>query len=350
MKIRRRLKKLRRTLREVQKQLSSKALILMYHRIAEEKVDPWELCVTPKNFAEHLDVLKNEARPVSLRQMSQAHKQGKIPDRSVVVTFDDGYVDNLYSAKPLLEKYDIPATVFVAGGHIGHEREYWWDELERIFLRPGTLPEKLTLRIDGKNLQWELGEYANYSEAEYQRYSDWTVDWQEGPTIRQSLYFSLHQLLQPLRETERNKVMDGLLAWADVNPVQRLTRRALSYDELILLKKGDSIEIGSHTMTHPFLSSLPKKIQQKEIRQSKILLEECIGQPVTSFAYPYGNYSPETVEIVREMGFDCACSTINENVWRRSNRFLLPRVGVENSDGEQFLKWLSQKLTENRIV
>ena len=174
----------------------------MYHRVAELEVDPWALCVTARHFSEHLEVLQKEAQPISLKQLVRAHLEGKIPDRAVAVTFDDGYADNLYSAKPLLEKYNIPATVFVASGYIGHQGEFWWDELERIFLQPGTLPEILTLSINGKSYQWELGEAAAYSEDNYQRYCGWTVDWQEAPGLRQSLYLSLHQLVQPLPEAE----------------------------------------------------------------------------------------------------------------------------------------------------
>ncbi|MGB5618733.1 MAG: polysaccharide deacetylase family protein, partial [Desulfobacterales bacterium] len=154
----------------------------MYHRVASLELDPWALCVTTQNFAEHLEVLQKEARPISLKQLVQAHTQGHIPDRAVAVTFDDGYADNLYDAKPLLEKYNIPATVFVASGFVGHKYEFWWDELERIFLQPGTLPEILTLSVNGKTYQWELGEAADYSEDNYLRYCGWTVDWQEAPS------------------------------------------------------------------------------------------------------------------------------------------------------------------------
>ncbi|MBT8363745.1 MAG: polysaccharide deacetylase family protein, partial [Deltaproteobacteria bacterium] len=115
-----------------------------------------------------------------------------------------------------------------------------------------------------------------------------------------------------------------------------------SREELLTLSQGELIEVGSHTVTHPFLSVLPKSSQLDEIRCSKTFLEESIGQPVRSFAYPYGIYAKETVKIVRKAGFDSACATIVDSVWRGSHRFQLPRLGVDNFDGEAFAGWLSQ--------
>jgi peptidoglycan/xylan/chitin deacetylase (PgdA/CDA1 family) len=314
----------------------------MYHRIAEKRVDPWSLCVTPQHFAEHLEVLQNETHPISLRELVQSHNEGNIPDRAVVVTFDDGYADNLYNAKPLLEKYNIPATVFVPSGHIGSEREFWWDELERILLQPGRLPEVLTLNANGKTFKWELGEAANYREDECHRNCGWIINYKEYPSQRHSIYLSLLQLLQPLLEEKQYKVIDDLLTWAGTKPVRRQTHRTLSLEELLTFKQGELIEVGAHAVTHPFLSSLPESLQQDEILRSKTILEESIGQQVRSFAYPYGNYTTETVAIVRETGFDCACSIIDDSFWRGSDLFQLPRVTVVDWDGEKFAKRLSQ--------
>jgi peptidoglycan/xylan/chitin deacetylase (PgdA/CDA1 family) len=245
----------------------------------------------------------------------------------VALTFDDGYADNLYAAKPLLEKFNIPATMFVASGHIGHEREFWWDELEKIILIKATLPKTLSLAIDGQRYHWELDESGEFGSEKHHR---------------QPLFYSIHKLLQPLHETERNIVMDELLAWAETNPVRRSTHRTLSLEELHTLNQGTLIEVGAHTVTHPFLSTLSNTMQRKEIQFSKSLLEDSIGQPVRSFSYPYGNYGLDTVALVREAGYDCACSIVNDRVWSHSNPFLLPRIPVNNWDGEEFSKRLSQ--------
>jgi len=180
----------------------------MCHRVAEPGVDPWSLCVTPQHFAEHLEVLQRETAPISLQKMVQAYKEGNIPARAVAVTFDDGYADNLHSAKPLLEQYNVPATVFVPSGYVGHGREFWWDELERILLQPGPLPERLTLNINGKTYQWELGDAGDDLQNQTHQYCGVNDDLLANHIQRGSLYFSVHRLLQPLSDAQRNKVTD----------------------------------------------------------------------------------------------------------------------------------------------
>jgi len=83
------------------------ALILMYHRVADVDSDPFSLCVAPHHFSEHLEVLRKCARPVPLTKLAAEIRNGGIPPRSVVLTLDDGYADNLESAKPALERYGV---------------------------------------------------------------------------------------------------------------------------------------------------------------------------------------------------------------------------------------------------
>ena len=337
---------LRRSINWIRKRFASKAAILMYHRVVEKDVDPWSLCVSPQHFAEHLAILQKHTRPISLKQLVQAHREGNIPNQAVAVTFDDGYADNLHNAKPLLEQYNIPATVFVASGAVGRKREFWWDELERIFLHPGKLPETLELNINSKTFRWVLGKAPDYGEDVCRR----DCDWQEYPAIRHSLFLTLHQLLQPLSDVLVYQVMDELLAWSGKKYAEFSTNRTLSPKELLMLNQGELIEIGAHTVTHPFLSTLPESIQQDEIRQNKNTLEESLGQPVKLLAYPYGNYTVRTAAIIRKAGFDCACTIDGESVWHGSDRFLLPRIWVDNLDGEEFARLLSKIFIHDKIV
>jgi peptidoglycan/xylan/chitin deacetylase (PgdA/CDA1 family) len=261
----------------------------------------------------------------------------------VVVTFDDGYANNLHNAKPLLEHYNIPATVFVTSGHIGQEREFWWDELERVLLQPKSLPEKLCLKIDGNTYQWELGEAVDYSEDEYRRDRNQKA-WESQPGSRLFFYYSVWQRLQPLQESNQLKALDEILAWADTEPIARSTHRTLTPEEVCTLGQGELVEIGAHTVTHPFLSAHSLAFQRDEIQRSKAHLEALLERSVTSFAYPFGGYTEETVPLMPEAEFTCACSTVEDIVWRKSDCFQFPRFGVEDWNGEEFaqrlLSWL----------
>jgi peptidoglycan/xylan/chitin deacetylase (PgdA/CDA1 family) len=275
--------------------------------------------------------------------LADAHHEADFPERAVVVTFDDGYFDNLSHAKPLLEHYDIPATVFVTTGYLGQPREFWWDELDRLLLQPGTLPQTLCLCVNGHVHHWELGEASHYSEEAYRCHRSWNVLRKDVLGPRQRFYLSLHQMLRPVPEEERRRLLDELIAWAGVGPIGRSTHRTLSPEEVIRLAEGGLVEVGAHTVTHPVLSILPAAAQQAEVHGSKARLQEILGRPVTSFAYPYGfrsDYTAQSAAIVREAGFACACSCVPDLVWRGTGRFQLPRIIAFNWDGDEFTKRL----------
>jgi peptidoglycan/xylan/chitin deacetylase (PgdA/CDA1 family) len=313
-----------------------------HHVVAGLDSDQWSLSVTPRHFAEHVEVLWRHFRPLALRQLAQALDDGDVPRRSVAITFDDGYADNLYQAKPLLERLNVPATVFVVTGAIGQRREFWWDELERLFLQPGILPEELRLNVNGRVRSWKLGEAARYTREEAHDHRHWRA-WEEIPSPRHALYRSLWEMLHSMSAGERGEVLDTLLEWAGVEPLCRPTHRVLDRSEAIALAQGGQIDVGAHTVTHPSLSTLSVAAQREEIRKSKIYLEEELCSPVTSFSYPYGkasDYTSETITLVQEAGFTCACSNYPGAVQRTVDPFQLPRVQVPDVDGWSFKGWL----------
>ena len=108
--------------------------ILMYHRIATPDVDPWGLSVSPERFAEQVHALRARRTILSMDAFVARLQSGDLPHDAVALTFDDGYLDNLRQAKPILEAAEIPATVFLTTGRIGTGKEFWWDELARMVL------------------------------------------------------------------------------------------------------------------------------------------------------------------------------------------------------------------------
>jgi peptidoglycan/xylan/chitin deacetylase (PgdA/CDA1 family) len=324
------LKSLKLSARWLRSRFIDGALILGYHRIAEVARDPYSICVTPQHFAEQLEVLHRYAQPIALRELVQRLRDGNLPRRAVSLTFDDGYGDNLYCTKPLLERYSIPATVFVATGYLGGE--FWWDELERILLSPLTLPGRLSLSIDGSFYEWVLSDIAHMRPK------------QEPSSSRHALLLSLHKRLLPLSSIERQRLMAQLWAWAGAESAELPYCRAMTAAELIELATGGLVDIGAHSVTHPVLSRLSIAEQRSEIQQSKAYLKELLGCPVTSFAYPNGSTSEATVAAVKEAGFTCACASYNDVAWSGSNRFYLPRFWIPNWDGTTFSRWLAMWL------
>jgi len=320
--------------------LAPPAIILMYHRVTELANDPYLLAVRPEHFAGHLDAIRTHGVPMPLQELVRALRQGKVPRRAVAVTFDDGYADNLHYAKPLLARHEVPATAFVTAGQVGRDREFWWDELDRLLLQPGTLPPRLTLRANGSVYEWPLGEASTYSEEEYRRDRHWHVECRDDPGPRQRVFRALFDLLYLSPSAERWTILDELTAWAGARPVARASHRALTSEEAVRLAEGDLVEIGAHTVTHPVLARLSVVEQRREIGQSKARLEAMLGHEVVSFAYPHGSSTPETAASVGEAGFACACSSHPDAVFRGVDRFQLPRLGVRDWDADTFARWL----------
>jgi peptidoglycan/xylan/chitin deacetylase (PgdA/CDA1 family) len=314
----------------------------MYHRVTDLPNDPYLLAVKPKHFAEQMNVLRRHYRPLRLQELVAALRDGNVPNRAVVVTFDDGYADNLHNAKPLLARYDIPATVFVITGCIGYAREFWWDELDRLLLQPGMLPPPRDLPISGTTLQPGLGDTTTYTNVDYERNRDWHIERQDDPTPRQRLHRWLYQKLHATTQEDQQILLEEIRRWAGATPVGRPTHRNLAADELVQLAEGGLVEIGAHTVTHPLLAALSIGAQRDEIGRSRARLQEVLNRAVSSFAYPYGSYTKGTLAIVREIGFSAACSSDAATVRNGTDHLCLPRIVVRDWDGDMFRAWLSE--------
>ncbi|MEA2258819.1 MAG: hypothetical protein QOJ51_1644 [Acidobacteriaceae bacterium] len=311
-------------------------MILVYHRVAEANVDPWALGVSPAHFAQHLQVLNTIANPVSLRYLLSARSDRELPPRPVCITFDDGYADNLYAARPALEVYRVPATVYVTTGYLDVPENLWWDELAKLILDPASRQEELSLNLNGQHYAYTFLPQAGEPGA-LDPHGKWKA-WEPAPGTRQSAYVAIYRMLLKLSNTEREEALEQLRGGA-TRYVDRRQHRCLTTNELCELASGDLVEIGAHTLTHPVLAELPLDQQEQEIGESKRWLEALIGQEVTSFAYPYGkkhHYSRQTVEAVRAEGFACACSNFGGLVTRSSDRFALPRFQPMDWDGDHF--------------
>ena len=286
-----------------------------------------------------MQIIRKTCHPLSLKGIRKRQAANFWPQRSVVVTFDDGYADNFHAAREVLEANDIPATVFVTSGMVDSQKEFWWDELERIFLSTTKLPTHLEITINHQVFSWVLND-----RNEERGSLAWNVLDDRPPSSRQRLYLELMSLMHDIDLPTRESVLSELAVWAgiDRNSV-RHDYRAVSIAELHSLPHKGLIEIGAHTITHPSLFAIPLTTQADEILGSKAELEKILSHPVESFAYPFGerrDYSGESIKLVRDAGFTCACSNYPGLVNSTRDPYQLPRYIVRDWDGETFARKL----------
>lgn len=295
-----------------------RGLILLYHRIARPPIDPWNLCVSPENFAAHVAALQQYARVVPLTELLAATVSAPTERPPVAITFDDGYVDNLRVALPILTEAGVPATVFVTTGSLGSDQPFWWDRLAWIILRPVTLPEDLHLDQPDGAFRWRDG----------------------GLGGRRRLHRSLWTSLRMLEGETRDAALDRLARWSgsDADPLE--AGRPLTPLEVAELGDNGVMSVGSHTVTHRPLPRLPLERQRQEILESLDTCARITGRRPATFSYPHGEADPAAIEIARESGLAVACAGNEALVSADSDPCALPRVSVHDWSGPLFSRWL----------
>ena len=276
--------------------------ILMYHRVLDQcdplrPEDP-----TTADFGRQMRVLKRWFNPLDLVEARERMASGRLPPRAVVVTFDDGYRDNLTNAAPILKALGIPATVFVASG-FSHGDNMWNDRLiDAIkFGRP--------CAID---------------------LSDFGLDVVPSPNPDAG-FAGLRPLLNAIKRLPPETRAAAVSACAAQLKAPPSPPLMLNPEEIRMLQ-GSGVRIGAHTVSHPILKVVDDATAEQEIKGSKQTLETVTGGPVEVFAYPNGrpdvDYGPRDAAIVENAGFVCAVSTRAALASANDSPYELPRYGL----------------------
>lgn len=300
--------------------VSTPAVILIYHRVTHLESDPQALAVSPEHFDRQMAILKKKYNVLKIEDFYQIIQQRKkIPKGTVIITFDDGYADNLLEALPILEKHNLQALFYIATGNLNTTWEFWWDDLERIFLSDLPLPEKISVQYRGKNL--------NLSTA--------------SKMDRLIAYNTLHPLIKDLPTPERDQVMRDLMLTCNISKTGRASHRMLTSAEVFKLSQSPRAVIGAHTHHHPKLSVCTRDDQYHEMVKSKKILENLTKRKIEHFSYPFGakqDYTSTTMNVAIQVGFKMVCANYYGHVHKGDNLFELPRVLVRNWTEEEFSK------------
>lgn len=198
--------------------------ILSYHEIASTEDDLYS--VTAEQFAEQMNYLEQKGyHAISLEELFAFYEgKGTLPNKPIVITFDDGYEDNFLTALPIMEKYNMKGTVFIVPNLVN------------------------------------------------------TPDY---------------------------------LSWLQVSAMEKR-----------------NTEIGSHTMNHIGMADATPEEQRKEIFESKTVLEQHTNKSIKFFAYPYGQFTPVTQQLLREAGYVGATSGIPGLNNKTTDAYALKRINI----------------------
>lgn len=277
-----------------------KLSILIYHQVFTER-DPMRPSEPDAaTFAWQMRLLRQYFNPLSLTDAIERLQNDTLPANAVCVTFDDGYLNNLTVAAPILKRYQIPATVYVATA-FSHGDNMWNDRI-------------MDLCADQQRHELFL--------------ADRQITLSDWPSRRHAAIELINQL-KYLPVTQRLVAVDELY---QRNKATEYPARMMTPQQLACLSDYD-IEVGAHTHNHPILKVLPAEQQQTEIQQSKTLLELWLHKPVRHFAYPNGvlnrDVDAQTISLAEQAGFSTSVVTD----WGYSNK------NTPHSQLKRFTPW-----------
>jgi len=260
--------------------------ILLYHGFCPgSSRDPRFPKLMPiEQFEEHVRVCARYLRLVSLDEVLRPGASG------VVITFDDGYANNFELAFPVLQKYQCPATVFLTTGFLDRSTPLWGNWLE--FLVMTAPPCNFVFEWRDTPIALPLAHSAHRAEV-------------IARLSRRLHLFPIGEIHEFLRALEVH--LHVRYDWGITPDLLR----PLTWDNVRAMRRSGLVSFGCHTVSHPVLSPCSLEVQTSEILDSKRRIEQELGEPCTTFAYPYGkrtDYTEVTSQIVKSAGFKLAVS------------------------------------------
>ena len=277
------------------------AAILMYHRVLSAEraralaVEPG-MFVTPQTFAKHLDWLRDAYCVLSLGEIvNRLEPRRPLPEHACAITFDDGWRDNWEFAYPELRRRDLPATIFLVAARIGTPGAFWPDEVCRRY-RGLPKPKRRALAAEYGLEKSRVPERATIA------------------------------LFKRMDDQERNAALARfrrLSSSVDLNDERELA----NWDEIAEMA-GGGIEFESHGLTHALMTRIPSETLEKELRESRRLLQDRGFGQRGLLAYPNGDQDAGVRSLLRECGYRAAVTTQRGLACGDSDRLLLPRLGL----------------------
>ncbi len=281
-------------------------IILMFHKIGNED-DPLALTIAPSIFDQILTELKKRSEIVALESLFDQDQNLIVDDKvKFAITFDDGYRDNYDKAFPILEKHNVPATIYLSYGHLEGDYYFWY--------------EKLIL-----GLQYTDHQFIDLEDLGSEKFKLENLE-DINRTVK-----NLNLWLKTFTDKDRLEKLKIILSRLEVDNTEENVSPMLSWQMIKEMKKNN-INFGSHTISHPILSRENEQSIEYELVESKRLLEEKTGQKIEGFAYPNGtadDYNDTVLKYVNKADYQHACTTIEGINYKGQDTYQLLRINVE---------------------
>lgn len=287
---------------------NQRVAILRYHAVCGPEgydyADP-HICVSADAFRAHVEYLTGHYAVISLDEAVKALRgERSLPDNAVVLTFDDGYADNLIAAQ-ILHEHGATATFYLTADCLAGGKPFWPSEVRQIV--PRLAVPRLVLGLGDRRFDWPLGD-AVEREAAIQGvtrlFKSVTIPQREELRVQLRAVAGLEQPLP-----------SPMLTWNEVREMQLL-----------------GMSMGAHTLTHPNLPSAGLADATAEIVGAKRRLEQELGTEVTQFSYPNGGaetyYNEDLQHAVCAAGYLGAATSRNGFAGQGSDPYALERIQV----------------------
>lgn len=297
----------------------------MLHRVLpEEEREQFtlnkDLAISPEKLEEFILLFKTKGYTfVSLDDLQAwLEKKKKIQQKFICLTFDDGYRDNLIYGLPILEKHDVPATIYVTNCFPNGTGILWW----YLFEEHAKTTHQFILKSSIGSYEFHWG---NEEEAHVQ-------------------FGRISESIKAIPTLEIESVLVEAFGKTSSEFKQLCNSLSLSWEEIITLSKHPLITIGAHTMQHVSVKQQSIDVVQNEMITSKKELEHYIGKEVKHFAYPFGgtfDVGEKDLEIAQKVGFKT--STLNQvgNIFKSNHKSMqaLARMPLGNSIDDQRMNY-----------
>ena len=315
----------------LRRKLRGRAVVLTYHRVlprerSEASFSTDAIVVSPEAFRRQMQLLRRLFTPLAADQFADALSSGRMPPGACLVTFDDGWYDNLDHALPILRECAVPAVLFVATDYIGTGNCFWQERLSRALNAARQIPEHSAALFAEIGASHLLG----------------------TPLTPAAAKTAIRTIIDRYKARPQAEIdalvskVESLLELSGVAAGTQHPDRFLTWDQVRQLGNSGVVSIGSHCCTHTPLTKLDAGAVQFELQRSRQVIRERTGFDPKDLAYPNGDHDAQIAKAVHDTGYRCAYTTHRGHVDATADAFRLQRINIHEQSTATDAAFLSR--------